>query len=280
MNPGSAPLYKATPAPVGGWVWFAMTQKKPVVAYCRVSTLEQKRRGYGIDIQIRDVTLFAERQGLFIRRFYKDRAESGVTEDRKELRKLLRDCQAGRIGTVIIPSLDRLSREVRLAENLFHEFEKLGVQVFIVDMPTYNGKDRKDVLIRQIQEAIAEENRKDIIERLWKGRQERIRRGLPPGGNVPYGYYRNGRELALDAAEAEVVRMIFELAERGQTSSGIARALNHKGLGRRNGKSWTQRQVAAILRRRTFYCQGIIRYGEVSGQNPALGFVGPEPCAP
>ena len=43
-------------------------------------------------------------------------------------------------------------------------------------MPNYNGKDRKDVLIRQIREAIAEENRKEIIERLWKGRQERVRR--------------------------------------------------------------------------------------------------------
>ncbi len=49
-----------------------MSEKKLVVAYCRVSTLEQKRRGYGIDIQIRDVTLFAEREGLFIRRFYRD----------------------------------------------------------------------------------------------------------------------------------------------------------------------------------------------------------------
>ncbi|MBI3637306.1 MAG: recombinase family protein [Candidatus Rokubacteria bacterium] len=73
------------------------------------------------------------------------------------------------MGTVIIPSLDRLSRDVRLAENLFHEFEKCGVQVLIADMPTYNGKDRKDVLIRQIREAIAEENRKDIIERVRKG---------------------------------------------------------------------------------------------------------------
>jgi len=34
---------------------------KLTVAYCRVSTLEQKRRGYGIEIQIRDVTLFAAR---------------------------------------------------------------------------------------------------------------------------------------------------------------------------------------------------------------------------
>jgi DNA invertase Pin-like site-specific DNA recombinase len=45
-------------------------------------------------------------------------------------------------------------------------------------MPTYNSRDREDVLLRQIRGANAEENRKDIIERLWKGRQQRARRGL------------------------------------------------------------------------------------------------------
>jgi len=55
-----------------------MEPRKPVVAYCRVSTLEQKRRGYGIEIQTRDVTILAKREGLFVRRFYKDEAESGA----------------------------------------------------------------------------------------------------------------------------------------------------------------------------------------------------------
>jgi DNA invertase Pin-like site-specific DNA recombinase len=244
------------------------------VAYCRVSTLEQKRRGYGIDIQIRDVTLFAERQGLFIRRFYRDEAESGVAEHRKGLRRLLRDCQAGRVGTVIIPSLDRLSRDVRLAENLFYEFERSGVRILIADMPTYNGKDRKDVLIRQIREAIAEENRKDIIERLWKGRQERVRRGLPSGGNVPYGYHRNGHGLVIDPLEAAIVRTILETANRGTDASRIATILNTQDLRRRNGKPWTRRQVSAVLNRRGLYAEGIFTYGEAAGQNKNLALLG------
>ncbi|MBI3825616.1 MAG: recombinase family protein [Candidatus Rokubacteria bacterium] len=253
-----------------------MERKKPVVAYCRVSTLEQKQRGYGIDIQIRDLTLFAERQGLFVRRFYRDEAESGVAEDRKELKKLLRDCRARRIGTVIFPSLDRLSRDVRLAENLFHEFEKFGVQVLIADMPTYNGKDRKDVMIRQIREAIAEENRKDIIERLWKGRQERVRKGLPPGGNVPYGYRRNGAGLTRHEKEAVVVRRIFELAARGGTKSAIAKGLEADDLIRRNGKPWTRRQVSAVLHRKDLYQHGVIRYGEALASIPALIIAAPQ----
>lgn len=248
-----------------------MERKKPAVAYCRVSTLEQKRQGYGIEIQIRDVTLFAEHQGLFIRRFYKDEAESGVAEDRKGLQRLLKDCQAGRVGTIIIPSLDRLSRDVRLAENLFHEFERCVVEILIADMPTYNGKDRKDVMIRQIREAIAEENRKDIIERLWKGRQERVRRGLPPGGNIPYGYRRNAAGLIRHEAEAAVVRRIFERSARGETKSAIARALEAEGLLRRNGKPWTRRQVGAILTRAPLYREGVLRYGEAIAKKRRVG---------
>ena len=97
----------------------------------------------------------------------------------------------GKIGTAIVPTLDRLSRDVRLAENLFYEFERLGVQILI-------------------------------------------------------------------------------LAERGQSSSGIARVLTEKGLERRNGKPWTQRQVTAILRRDQFYRDGVIRYGQACGQNKSL----------
>jgi site-specific DNA recombinase len=247
-----------------------MSPIRPVAAYCRVSTLEQKKRGHGIDIQIRDVTLFAERQGVFVQRFYRDEGESGIAENRKALRRLLRDCRAGRIGTLIIPSLDRLSRDVRLAENLFYELGRAGVQVLIADMPTYNGKDRKDVLIRQIREAIAEENRKDIIERLWKGRQERVRRGLPPGGNVAYGYRRNGHGLEIDFTESAVVRMIFAAADLGHSRTKIAAALNEKALTRRNGKAWTERQVAAVLSRRASYEGGVLRYGDATGQNRDL----------
>jgi DNA invertase Pin-like site-specific DNA recombinase len=162
----------------------------------------------------------------------------------------------------------------QIAENLFHEFATLGIDVLIADMPTYNGKDRKDVLVRQIREAIAEENRKEIIERLWKGRRERVHRGLPPAGTAPYGYRRDGRRLVVDQAEAGIIQLVFEFADRGCGGSAIARALNEKGLVRRNGKAWTQRQVAAALKHERLYRQGMIQYGEVVGRNASLVLLG------
>ena len=61
-------------------------------------------------------------------------------------------------------------------------------------MPYYDRSNRKDVLLRQIRKAIAEENRKEIIERLKKGREERTLKGKMAGGTLPY-ISRMGKEI-------------------------------------------------------------------------------------
>jgi site-specific DNA recombinase len=163
-------------------------------------------------------------------------------------------------GSGIIPSIDRLSRDVRIAENLFWQLDQLGVRVLIADMPNYDRNNRKDVLIRQIREAIAEENRKEIIERLWKGRRERVREGKPSGGVVPYGYRRRRKRFQPHPIESIVVRRIFKMSASGASCTSIARDLNGNGYARRNGKPWTRWQVLA----------GILRYGSVTATDQSL----------
>lgn len=245
---------------------------KKVVAYCRVSTLEQKKRGYGIDIQIRDVSAFAERNKLSIEAFYKDAGESGVKEDRKALRALMRACKNNRIESIILPSLDRLSREVRIAENIFHELKHLGVKVLIADMPYYNG-ERKDILIRQILEAIAEEDRRSIIHRLYKGRQERTRKGLFPGGNLPYGYFRRNKKILVHPQEADIINQIYMLSSQGLSGYAIADNLNRSGHRRRDNNPWTQRQVCRILQQQHLYREGLMHYGEAYGQDQFMALL-------
>ncbi len=247
-----------------------MENKEFVAAYCRVSTLEQQKKGHGIDIQLRDIKRYAEVFGLLVDEFYVDEAKSGISERRLALDKLIEDCETGKVNAIILPSLDRLSRDLRMTENLLYDFQKLGVRVFLADMPHYDGTNRRDVLIRQIKEAIAEENRKEIIERLKKGREERVRKGSMAGGTLPYGYSRQGREIIQNPNEAEVVRLIFHLKGENYSGQRIADHLNEKGYRRRNGSAWTQRQVSAIWGRGNLYRKGIIRYGEAKGENEAL----------
>lgn len=240
-----------------------------MAAYCRISTIEQKK-GLGIAVQIRDVKESARQHGISIDRIYKDEGESGVLENRTQLDKLLRACERKRIGVVIIPSVDRLSRNVRIAENLFDRFAGWSVKVLMADMPHYDPRNRRDVLIRQIREVIAEDSRKEIIERLWKGRQERTRQGKSPGGNVRYGFQRRNKGLVPHRGESEIVRVIFQLADGGLPHGHLAETLNGCGYRRRNGAEWTTRQVRAIVVNRDRYEKGTIRYGEICASNETL----------
>ena len=103
-----------------------------------------------------------------------------------------------------------------------------------------------------------------------EGRRERVLRGLPPGGNVAYGYRRNGRSVEIEKSEAEMVRMIFQSRADGLTPTNIAILLSARGCARRNGKPWTQRQVAAVLDHRDLYKEGRLRYGDVGSANTSF----------
>ena len=54
---------------------------------------------------------------------------SGCTLDKPELQRLIADCRAGRIGTVITRDPDRLSRDNGQLIALLHIFQKGGVRV-------------------------------------------------------------------------------------------------------------------------------------------------------
>ncbi len=248
--------------------WF-MGNKK-IVGYCRVSTLEQKKKGFGIDIQVREIEKFAKENRLIVERIFKDEAVSGIEENKKELDILCSLCKKGEIEAVIFPSTDRTSRSVRLSENLYYELNKNGVRIYLTDMPYYNSDNHGDVMFRQIKEVIAEGNRNAIIARLKKGREERARKGRLAGGTVPYGYTRENKGLKKNKNEAKIIRAVYKLAKQGKKSQHIADCLNQKEYCMRNGKGWTQRQVWAILHREELYKKGIVKYGKVTGENKKL----------
>ena len=223
---------------------------KKVVGYIRFSTLEQKK-GYGKDIQKRDIKLFATARVWMVDRFYIDEALSGAEENRAELNRLIRACEAGKIKAVIVASLSRFARSVRFAENFFYELDQLGVMVCFADMPHYDGANRKDIMARQFNEAIAEEQRVSIIEQLRKGREARAWDGKISGGTVPYGYIRlevvehkrRAKRVKINREEAHIVRLIFDLHDQGRSNGQTARVLNKRGYRRRNSGPWMPQQV-------------------------------------
>ena len=82
-------------------------------------------------------------------------------------------------------------------------------------------------------------------------------------GKPPYGYDSVYSEsdneadkgiLRLNDAEAEVVRMVFELKDQGETLTGIAESLTTAGILTKSQKRrWSTATIGDMIKRRTFY---------------------------
>src|ERR1700693_3503282 len=97
------------------------------VGYVRVSTDKQADQGVSLDAQaakIRAMALLHDRELLDI---IVDGGESAKSLKRPGMAKLLAMVDAGKVQTVIIAKLDRLTRSVRDLCELLERFERRGV---------------------------------------------------------------------------------------------------------------------------------------------------------
>jgi DNA invertase Pin-like site-specific DNA recombinase len=99
------------------------------VAYCRTACPNKSDPLAGVKLQEKEIRRYAKRHGAVISTIYADAGVSGATLERPELQRLIADCRAGKIGTVVTKDLDRLSRDMRQQIALLCIFATAGVRV-------------------------------------------------------------------------------------------------------------------------------------------------------
>ncbi|MGH2904715.1 MAG: recombinase family protein, partial [Solirubrobacteraceae bacterium] len=139
------------------------------------------------------------------------------------IKELIRDAASGRFDTVIVESIDRVSRMTADSTRVEQELERLGVALFAADEPL--NTNATSILTRRVKQGIAEWYVRDLMEKSRKGMEESVRQGWHTGGRAPYGYMleehphpnpskaREGKHkhrLILDPVRGPIVVMIFE----------------------------------------------------------------------
>ena len=102
--------------------------KKPLergaALYIRVSTEAQRDEGYSIEAQHEMLEAYCKSRRISRYDFYTDGGFSGSNIERPELARLIADVKAGKISSVIVYKLDRLSRSQKdtlyLIEDVFN----------------------------------------------------------------------------------------------------------------------------------------------------------------
>src|SRR6516225_8897251 len=228
---------------------------KAAAIYARVSSEQQKEENT-IASQTAALIDFAHEQGYSVPDDWviEDEGFSGASLLRPGLERLRDLAAEGHIQAVLIHSPDRLSRKYAYQVLLTEEFARHGVETIFLKAP--HSDTPEDQLMVQFQGMIAEYERAQILERSRRGKRHRAKAGeVSVLGGAPYGYryIRKTSEAParyqIDAAEAEVVRLVYDKYTAGGLSIGaIARLLRGMGVPTRRRVRWERSVVWAILR--------------------------------
>jgi site-specific DNA recombinase len=216
---------------------------------------------------------------VLVRTRYDDGGFSGGNIERPALQDLLGDIRAGRIDTVVVYKVDRLTRSLADFARLVELFDAEGVS-FVSVTQQFNTTSSMGRLTLNVLLSFAQFEREVTGERIRDKIAASKKKGMWMGGNVPLGYDASERTLVINPAEAETVRRIFALygelgcvrrVKEEADRLGLRTKYTRTGNGtERGGKPFSRGHLYTLLSN-PIYTGRIAHRGELHpGQQPAL----------
>ncbi|MBU1727731.1 recombinase family protein, partial [Patescibacteria group bacterium] len=228
-----------------------------VVIYTRVSTEDQVREGYSLEVQKEYLTNFAKQNGFEIVEYYSDEGISAGTTDRPALQKLLIDAKQKKFNLVLVYKIDRFSRRLKDLLGLVDQLETFGVGFKSATEPFDTTTSAGKLMFQQLG-SFAEFERNRHAERVTPGMLKSVQNGNWHGARYcPFGYsYTRGtKTLELNETEAKVVKLIYKKYLDGCSVNYITEYLNKSKHETRVGRYFYTKFIRDILRNRVYIGQ-------------------------
>lgn len=199
--------------------------------YCRLSKDdEQKGDSVSIETQKMMLTKYCQEQCIEIFDIYVDDGYSGLNFKRPSFKRLIQDLEDGKFDTVITKDLSRLGRDyIQTGYYIDIYFTTKRVRYIAVNDGIDTKNENND--IAPFKNILNDMYAKDISRKIKSAKMQRAQNGLHISGQTPYGYKvnpYNRNQLIIDEEAAPVVKLIFQLAEDGNSFSEISRILESK----------------------------------------------------
>src|ERR1700693_740647 len=159
----------------------------------------------------------------------------GATMDRPALKQLLEDITAGRVDTVVVYKIDRLTRSLADFAKIVEVLDAKGAS-FVSVTQQFNTTTSMGRLTLNVLLSFAQFEREGIGERIRDKIAASKKKGMWMGGVPPLGYGVQDHKLVMIDSEADAVRLIFcRYAELGSVRL-LTSELEARGI---KSKSWT-----------------------------------------
>ena len=233
-----------------------------VALYARVSTTRQAENDLSIPDQLRQLHEWAKANGHLVVQEYVEPGASATDDKRPVFQKMIGDAmmKPPAFEAIIIHSLSRFFRDGIEFGVYERKLVKNKVKVVSITQPT--SDDAGGEMMRRIINLFDEHQSKEISKHVSRCMKENARQGFFNGSAPPFGYQaivtdvagsrgRQKKKLAINEAEAGIVRMAYDLYLHGNEGremgcKEVAKHLTGKGLFMR-GKPWRMQKVQILL---------------------------------
>src|SRR5207237_1360652 len=199
-----------------------------------------------------------------LRAVYDDGGFSGARMERPALQRLLADLSAGRVDTIVVYKIDRLTRSLADFAKIVEILDARGAS-FVSVTQQFNTTTSMGRLTLNVLLSFAQFEREVIGERIRDKIAASKKKGMWMGGVRPLGYRAQAGKLIIVDSGAKTVRFIFRrYAELGSVrllkdeldARGIRSKLRTSASGRlRGGKPLARGALYLMLQNRIYRCE-------------------------
>ncbi len=210
---------------------------------------------------------------------YDDGGFSGGTMERPALKRLLEDINSGKIETVVVYKVDRLTRSLNDFSKIIEVFDSHSVS-FVSVTQQFNTTTSMGRLTLNVLLSFAQFEREVTGERIRDKVAASKRKGMWMGGVVPQGYDCVDRRLIVNRAEARTVRKIFRQYLRLGCVSELKDYLDRKRIGSKvrtsaagrtsGGAAYSRGALYHLLNNRIYIGEIVHRGKSHPGQHEAI----------
>lgn len=226
-------------------------KKLRVAAYCRVST-DQEDQLHSFDAQVDYYTKYIEEHENYeMAGIYADEGISGTnTKKREQFKRMIADCEAGKVDLVITKSISRFARNTQDCLMYSRKLKNLGIGI-IFEKENINTLDSTGELLFTILSSLAQDESRNISENCKWGIRSKFKNGelhLNTFKFLGYDKDENGR-LVINKEEAKTIRRIYEEFLGGRNPQEIAQGLEDDAVPGCQGQTkWYTSTVIGILK--------------------------------
>lgn len=225
--------------------------------YARIS--DDRQEGAGVQRQLEDCRALAKRKGWQPVVEFKDNDISAFTgKVRPSYQAMLAKVKAGELDRIVVWHVDRLYRRPGELEDLVQLADQGRVQIHSVNSGELDLGNSDGRLVARMLVGVAAKESEDKSRRIKRAKQQAREKGLPSGGQRPFGWKatwaldaagKRRRLLTEDPREASIIRAATTSLLAGASLNEVARRWNEAGVPQtQTGRSnWTAQLVRQVV---------------------------------